>query len=328
MKVFELHFNPKKREDRIFDSFVFEPEKTEEAGLGNLYVVGELIKILPRNSGFLDNLASTIKQEYYDRASFPDALKKAGNLLAEETKNGNVEWLGNLNLAVLNFKDTILNFSKAGDIKILLLREGEILDIGQNLELQENESYAFKVLGNMASGRLLTDDKILILTKEVFSALSQNEEFLNRLNKACNEKELKKTLKEAESIFSKISGICLLLMVSETGTNSFRMPRFFFLSFFNKIVLIFILLLVLATSFLIFGGEKEKKIEKTDQKIEQARAKIKMAENFLIFKQEEKAQALFQEAWDLLSPLVESDSPHKKEAAHLQESLQQYLDSE
>ncbi len=65
MQIFELHFNPKLKEDQIFDSFVYEPENTYEKNLGSLYIVGELQNALPQNSKFLDDLAKIIKKNYY-----------------------------------------------------------------------------------------------------------------------------------------------------------------------------------------------------------------------------------------------------------------------
>jgi len=128
MRVFEFHFNPKAQEDKIFDSFIYEPE---------LYMAGELSQVLPQNSQLLNNLALTIKKAYQTHSSLGEVIKKANEFLEKETKAENVSWLGNLNFSVLSFKDYILNFTKVGNIKILLQREGELLDIGQNLEFQD-----------------------------------------------------------------------------------------------------------------------------------------------------------------------------------------------
>ena len=64
MKIFELYFNPKTKEDKIFESFCFNPENIYEKKLGNLYMVGELSNALPQNINFLNNIASVIKKEY------------------------------------------------------------------------------------------------------------------------------------------------------------------------------------------------------------------------------------------------------------------------
>ena len=62
MQIFELHFNPKLKEEQIFDSFVYEPENVYEKRLGSIYMVAELQNALPQNLKFLDELAKVIKK--------------------------------------------------------------------------------------------------------------------------------------------------------------------------------------------------------------------------------------------------------------------------
>ena len=257
MKVFELHFNTKAKDDVFFDSFIYEPENAYEKRLGSLYVVGELDKALPQNNHFLSNLASTLKKEYYSsvlakspEASLRGALQKTNEFLDMTIQQGNVSWLGNLNVAVLNFKDNILNFAKAGKTKILLMRNEEILDIGPKLEEQS--------FGNSAKGKVSINDKVLISTKNVFS-----DDFLAELAKISSEKELKEFLATKKQILSEFSGICLLLMVDSEAREllkfSFaeKLPRFQLkiprLAFpQKKIVLLTGLIFVLLLGFLIF----------------------------------------------------------------------------
>lgn len=335
MKVFELHFNPKRRDDRIFDSFIYEPESQQENQLGNLYMAGELAKILPQNEAFLDSLSVVIKNGFYDKDDFSEALRVANNFLEKETKAGNVNWLGNLNFAVVNINNSILNFAKVGDIKILLLRQGEILDISQNLELQDQEPYPMKVFSNIASGKLLAQDKIFILTKEIFKTVSQNEVFLKQLDEVNKEKEIKNILKFNKDIFSEIAGLCLLITEVNISNNKGGQDNVRFIHFPiripvripSKIILIVSFIFILAAAYFLFGGKKEEKLNQLDfeTELQDARSKIIMAENFIIIKKEEKALVLFKEARNILSPILESNSPFKKEAAALNESIEKYL---
>jgi hypothetical protein len=64
MQIFELHFNPKLKEDSIFDSFCFEPENLYERKFGSLIVVGELKNVLPQNIKLLDNFTNYLKKQY------------------------------------------------------------------------------------------------------------------------------------------------------------------------------------------------------------------------------------------------------------------------
>ena len=284
-------------------------------------MAGELAKAFPQNNDFLNSLSDIIKNEFYNHGNLSEALKEVNNFLGKETKAGNVNWLGNLNFAVLNIKDSILNFTKVGNIKILLMRDGEILDISQNLELQDQEPYSSKVFSNIASGKLLAHDKIVILTDEVFSAISQNEAILNQLSQVAKEKELKSIFKLGGEAISNISGLCLLISEESVGlTTPKGIPK--------RIILITGLILILITAYFLFRGEKKEQfnqISQNQEKLGEARLKIMMAENFIILKKEEKAQVLFREAWDLLSQLQASDASSQKEAASLQESIKKYL---
>lgn len=350
MQVFELHFNPKNKEDKIFESFVYEPETAPEKKLGSLYMVGELSSALPRDSRFLDQLASVVKNEFYGAGlqksgeqSLKKGLEKANQYLEKESRSGNVNWLGNLHFAILNFNDLVLNFTKVGGVKILLCRDGEFLDIGHNLEFQDVDPYPSRVFGNVALGKLAPTDKIIVLTKDLFSLFSQEGGFLNRLKDVSNEKDLKKILKMNRPLFKEEArGICLVVFcgaeyrlkqASEKARLSQKRPSFFVkfpkLPSKNKLM-IAALSLILMIGFLIFNPPTEENPALTENKknLELAKSKISMAENFLIFQEKEKAKELLLEAQTILSSLIEQNSPLKQEAVWLQETVQKYLREE
>ncbi|PIS17222.1 MAG: hypothetical protein COT59_01815 [Candidatus Nealsonbacteria bacterium CG09_land_8_20_14_0_10_42_14] len=373
MPVFELHFNPKTKKDLILDSFVYEPEHISEKRLGSLYVVGELAQAMPQKSRFLSQIASVIKKEYYaaslkksPEASLKDALKKANEFLDVETRKGDVSWLGNLSSAVLSLKEYSLNFTKVGEMKILLIRQGEIIDISQNLEFKDVEPYPLKVFGNIASGKLLPDDKVVVLTKEVFSVFNKDQGLLTQLAQVVDEKGVKEIIKTKKQTLAEVTGICFLLLVTEkpqarqTISLHREPPKFSFKKAFlnplsrfwkkpkielptiklsfklaipsiiprKKIILIPVLILILFFSFLVFQSEREKELKEYQQKLEEAKSKMMMAENLLILKKEEEAQILFQEAQDLILPLTKRKSPLREEALSLKESLEKYLEEE
>lgn len=353
MRVFELHFNPKAREDKMMNSFVYEPENVSEKRLGNLYMAGELTQVLPQNSQFLNNLALVLKQEHYKEGfkrsyetSLREALKRGNEFLDKEAKGGNVSWLGNLSFAVLNFKDFVLSFTKVGGIKILLQKEKDLLDIGQDLEFQDTEPYPLKIFGNIATGKLAQNDKIIILTQDVFSALTQKGNFFTELSQISDEKGLKKLLKINKPILSEVSGICLLLMVNEElqlkeslSFSKKTLPKFSFPSFSfslprpagkikKNLILILVLLLILAGSFFVFKGEREKELQSAQGILSAAQSKVMMAENFLILKDKEKARTLLEEARDILTPLTKKGVSLNQEALFLQKSINERLESE
>jgi hypothetical protein len=245
-EVFELHFQPKPKEDLIFDSFCYEPTNVYENRLGSLYISGELKNALPEDSRFLNKIVQIIKGKYYAfpitslEKSFESSLKSANDFLAEEIKKDNTSWLGNLSLAIISLKNFDINFTKVGEIKIILLRNGIITDIGERLKFSEIEPYPIKIFGNIATGKLVEDDQVLVLTKEIYEAFSKpiedktsatfkklrekNEKTdLTLINEIAQlqatdkayEKKLRKILKVREKFLSQSYGVCLIIALKE-----------------------------------------------------------------------------------------------------------------
>ena len=198
-------------------------------------MAGELKNALPQNLKLLDNLATSIKEKYYALSSrtaeqaIVEGLKNANKFLELVAKTGNVSWLGNLNYAVLgikgpNFKvgkieQYEVNLAKVGNIKTLLVRERQIIDMGKNIDLQGFEPYPLKIFGSIVSGELAYNDKVLVLTKEVYSFFdSQN--ILKELLKLedFDAATLNKILKTKN--LTGLSGICFLIVLKELKEGS------------------------------------------------------------------------------------------------------------
>ncbi len=228
MQIFELHFNPKK-ENHTFSTFISEPENDIEKKKGSLYMAGEVTSPLLKPEEFLGKTASAIKKTFYSQklnpeASLAAALKRANDFLGEEVKKENVGWLGNLNFAAISIKNYDLVFTKTGDIKIILIRGGQISDIGKNLSLEELDPYPVKVFFNVASGKLANDDILLILSNSVFQFIKEKG-ILETLAKSenVNAKKVKEIL--PQSLFTKgegakISGLSLIFSFNRERTKS------------------------------------------------------------------------------------------------------------
>lgn len=403
-QVFELYFNPRHRpglakqtkleKDIIFDSFCYEPENIYERRLGGLYILGELKNVLPQNLRLLDKISQVIKEKYYSNylkspeEALKESLKSLNDFFAEEIKKDNTSWMGNLGLAIisatLHQKPWVdLNFTKIGDLKILLLREGQVSDIGSKLKLQEIEPYPLKVFSNIVSGKIAEGDIIAIFTKDVFDFF-QTKNLIQKIAKEqVKDKKIKELLKPEEKELVKISGICLLVQIQpemkpkavlafqkkfETLPvsqiflrflnlikNSHRsltrgfaklkipkipkipkislfkitLPQFKFkMPVLNKnLILISLLIFVLISGFFFFQREKEKEIIMTKNSLQEIETKITQAENFLLLKDEEKANTLYQEALQDVLPLIKKDSPLSGEAMSLKKSIKEELNN-
>jgi len=228
MRVFEFHFNPPLKgrtkiiPDLVFDSFCYEPENIYERKMGSLYMVGLLKNVLPKNIRFIEKLVKVIKDKYYrsvifsPEKSLKESLKLANEFLEKITKRGDVSWLGNLNFVVISLANFKMNFTKVGDIKVLVIRDGKIIDIDEKVRLQEMEPYPLKVFSNTVSGKLSKNDMILVLTEDIFNFF-KNQNLLNEIAKLepFTEKGLKEILNGKEELLGNNSGVLLTVIVTK-----------------------------------------------------------------------------------------------------------------
>ena len=222
MKIFEFYFNPKLKPDVIFQSFCYEPENIYEKRVGSLYMVGLLKNILPQDFGFLDKLSKRMKDRYYTpgvrspEKSLKESLKSANRFLEDLIQRGNTGWLGNLSFVTLSIKQSEFNFSKVGNLKIFLIRNGKIVDIDKKVKFQDIEPYPLKVFLNIVSGKLVEDDIFLILSEEI-ADFFEKQAILNEIAKEpfLKEKRLVELLNGKIKKAQELSGICLLILSRE-----------------------------------------------------------------------------------------------------------------
>ncbi|XOB40528.1 MAG: hypothetical protein ACKKMR_00750 [Candidatus Nealsonbacteria bacterium] len=222
MKVFEFHFNPKIKSNLVFDSFCYEPENLYEKRMGSLYIVGFLKNVLPQNTHFIEKLVKVVKDKYYrsttgtPEKSLKATLKTANEFLEGITQKGDVSWLGNISFTILSLKDFKLNFTKVGNIKILVLRGGKIIDIDKKITLQDIEPYPLKIFINTVSGKLTENDVILVLTEDIFDFF-QKQDMLNEIAQLTplTEKGLKEILNKKEELLFEISGVFMAVLLTK-----------------------------------------------------------------------------------------------------------------
>lgn len=232
MKVFEFYLNPKIKAHRDLQVFCFEPSNRKEKYLGNLCLAGELENILPPNKNLLKNLGELLKNIYY-KTDHPDpenalqaTLKEANKFLANLVKQGNVSWMGNLHLAVLAVYQNNIYFSKTGNIKLILLRDKEMIDIESNFSSQDYKPkptpdskyrYLTQSFFNIILGKVELGDKILIITSDVMQIVDT----LNLIpaialtKNGKEEKEINKILKKHQKDLKNYSGLLLLITIDK-----------------------------------------------------------------------------------------------------------------
>ncbi len=216
MRIFEFIFNPKLKKDLIFDSFCYKPENIYEKDKGHLCMVGLLRNTLPTNIYLIKKIARMIKDKYFKSTdsdlhkSFKDSLKVVNRFLARKSNNGDTSWLGNLSFLALSLKKRRLFFSKTGDIKFLVVRNKEIIDIDEKTKYNEVSTYPVKVFARTISSKLSKKDFILILTREIYDYLKKKK-ILKKIIEPnnFNEKEIRKILKKRKKEISRVKGVFL-----------------------------------------------------------------------------------------------------------------------
>lgn len=160
--------------------FRYSPENIDKEPLGAL--VGVLsIRDRSEDSAYIVNfLASLAKKEYYANArrnaveSFESTLHKVNIGLSELVKEGNANWVGTLDAALCVFERNSLHFAVAGDAKVILIRDGRLIDVSDGLT-EGQDPHPLKTFTEVSSGKVRVNDRLLITTPEIFSVLTSGE---------------------------------------------------------------------------------------------------------------------------------------------------------
>ncbi|MFZ3032204.1 MAG: hypothetical protein WA082_04155 [Candidatus Moraniibacteriota bacterium] len=156
-------------------------ENISRANLGTLVGVFEIDDQSEDSAYIVNFLASVAKKEYFNNPrrgaveSFEAALHKINLALAELVKHGNITWLGKLHGALGVLEKNSFHFSITGHAKILLLRNGNLADIGEGLASEESHIHPIKTFVEVSSGRLTAEDQILLGSPEILALFSLEE---------------------------------------------------------------------------------------------------------------------------------------------------------
>lgn len=151
-----------------FDAFEYSPRDDKEKHLGNLYVVGQL-KYGEENMAYVLNLVSSLaKREYYSengstqedpKKALDSTLKKLNGVLEDFFQNKDLK----LNIGLVAVAGENIYIAKLGKFKVLLARNGEMIDILNNINLFQKEHVQEKQFVNIISGKIFNGDKIFAL---------------------------------------------------------------------------------------------------------------------------------------------------------------------
>lgn len=243
MRLFEFYFNPKAKSNRFFHAGSIEQKSLRNHSQDHFIYLGELNNALSQNSQFLKKATEASSSEYAlsNQERFKNALKKLSEFFALQTKQGNVDWIGNLHLALVSFSQkagqdkTPCLFSKMGSAKVLVARKGSLVDAGKDV----------KNIKHVGSGMVYPEDKIICMTQEMHAVFSQ-ENILRDLVFLKEEKQFRKLFKTKQKELSRVSGILLVVLIEAP----FFTKRT--LSFPKEILILISFSLLLLVGYLLF----------------------------------------------------------------------------
>ncbi|MDP3900748.1 MAG: hypothetical protein Q8Q38_00145 [bacterium] len=354
MKILEFYFNPKAKGDRFFKTLT---EESLPPRLGRLYLIGELQHALPHQAPFLKKVLSDLLDLFAQapRASkeheLQTAVRQINAKLREETKKGNVSWLGNLHLSALNLRvdrkgKQMLTVAKAGNMKVLVSRSGKLRDVDQEVKNSKLESSGVKMFSNIISGQVVPGDKVLCLTRDLFDVF-EKEKLLSDLTFLSSEKQLQKLFEAKKNELSEVSGLLYGLMIEEEKVEPVKakrkktrnMPTLSFPSLripvirvpsphlplalpYWKVGLVTTFFLLLGVGFLFFKGEREAQLAEALAIEERVTSLQIQAESLRDATQSNK---LLQEAWRQAAPQAKPGKPRSSEFQRLVAEIESSL---
>ncbi len=205
MKVFELHFNPKK-ESSLAESFQYKPKDAYEGRLGRLYMVGEIPNPEKKDVTFLENLFHVAKENYYKNTSTSpeEALKETLVEINSFIKEKNFE--GKIDIAFVASKNFSIYLTKIGRIKTFLTSNEKIKDIGETLE-----NTGSNLFYNMISGKMKKSDRLIILTHEIDSFFKKGKIIEKISEKPIDDPLLDSISEIQKEKFAQAAGVALII---------------------------------------------------------------------------------------------------------------------
>jgi len=199
MKVSQTYFNPR-RKNVFLNSFCYTPSNKEEGRLGHIYILGQT-----NNRKLLKDIAIAIKEEYYSKTNrdkevcFNKALEKANKILEKEQAD--------INIGVIGIHEYSLLYSQIGQLKVLLLRDNEIMDIAK-------EANRERTFSDIINGELEKKDIIIMQNNELFEQFWEKNIF-NRIKQIKRLGELRKIFKEKKEVIRHFYGTSLFIYIKK-----------------------------------------------------------------------------------------------------------------
>jgi serine/threonine protein phosphatase PrpC/type II secretory pathway pseudopilin PulG len=165
--------------DRYLTVQVQKSTDPEKSSMGTIFALIEITNPWSFNSQIGQNIINTLIQEYYKQndkdalSNFENALKKVNLNLSRITQEGETNWIGNLNAILAVVADDEIHLTQAGKAESFLFRDGHINPIATSTVSKEDNP--IKTFIDITSGKLNSNDKILLASSAMLDYLSKKE---------------------------------------------------------------------------------------------------------------------------------------------------------
>lgn len=172
-EISEIIIVNNKKLDPYIEIVNFSSRNIDQKKLGTILGIFEIKDISDDSAYIVNFLASVSKKNYFashqktPNESFESTLAKLNLSLSEIAKHGNVNWIGKIDAVLCSISENHINFSVSGDAKVLLLRNNKLMEISGNLSPKDETINPLKTFTDIASGKLDSDDKLILTTDDI-----------------------------------------------------------------------------------------------------------------------------------------------------------------
>lgn len=196
--------------NKLVDRFITVQVRSSSSSKDSrIFALIEILNPWHPNAQIGQTIINTLSREYYRQSNtnelinFENALKRVNEKLVQITQNGETDWIGKTNAALVLIAKDQIHLTYTGKIHGYLEREDEMMSI-----INSKESYTYqhplKTFSSVISGTLTPGDKIFFSTNLLFDYL--------------NEKNLEKILKEPD--FNQVTTQIANILKSRNSRNA------------------------------------------------------------------------------------------------------------
>ncbi|EKD49173.1 MAG: hypothetical protein ACD_63C00242G0002 [uncultured bacterium] len=211
-----LVYNPQQSKS-FSDTFVFEPESTEETRYGKLLILVEISSKTKKSPEISEAIASIMQNVYYKSSEYPieqqfeKSVKKVNDILGSLASAGEVSWIGKLNAIITAITPEEIYLTSTGSAKAFLIRRKKLNLLNKDASVSF-EPNPLKTFENIIGGNIERTDKYFFVTSSILEYIEQEKlkEIVERFTPDIASRHLQSRLvsfKEKEAMAALIASI-------------------------------------------------------------------------------------------------------------------------